>query len=56
MALFRPEDEERLSKILDAFDTLMTENLSPIREYLREQVGEEYDYDEIRLARLFREG
>ncbi len=34
----------------------MTENLSPVREYLREQWDEIYDYDEIRLARLFREG
>ncbi len=49
----RPLDEERLGQILGAFRTLSTEALSPVREYLYETFGEEYDYDEVRLARLF---
>ena len=49
----RPLDEERLGKILDAFRTLSTEALSPVREYLAETYEEEFDYDEVRLARLF---
>ena len=51
---FRMDDTVRLEKILDAFDVLMTENLSPVREYLIEQHGWDFDYDEIRLARFFR--
>ncbi len=51
---FRMEDTVRLEKIVDAFDVLMTENLSPVREYLIEQHGWEFHYDEIRLARFFR--
>lgn len=34
----------------------MTTNLLPVREYLKEKYGEEYDFDEVRLARFFREG
>ena len=49
----RPEDEERLTRIIDAFDILQTRSLSPVREYLTEQYGEEFSYDEVRLARLF---
>ena len=49
----RPLDEERLGRILDAFRTLSTEALSPVREYLYETYDEAYDYDEVRLARLF---
>lgn len=49
----RPEDEDRLAQILDAFDVLQTESLSPVREYLTEQYDEEFGYDEVRLARLF---
>lgn len=49
----RPLDEERLSQILGAFRILATKNLAPIKEYLYETYDEEYDYDEIRLARLF---
>jgi hypothetical protein len=49
----RPADEERLGQILGAFRTLSTEALSPVREYLYENFGDEYDYDEVRLARLF---
>ena len=53
LSKFRPEDEERLAHILDAFRRLSTEALSPVREYLFETFGDEYDYDEVRLARLF---
>lgn len=49
----RPLDEDRLGRILDGFRALSTEALSPVREYLAETYGEEYDYDEVRLARLF---
>lgn len=49
----RPLDEERLARILEWFQTLSTEALSPVREYLFETHGEDYDYDEVRLARLF---
>lgn len=49
----RPLDEERLARILDGFRALSTEALSPVREYLYETFGDEYDYDEVRLARLF---
>lgn len=49
----RPLDEERLVRILDAFRVLSTENLSPVREYLFDTYGDEYDFDEVRLARLF---
>jgi hypothetical protein len=52
---YRPDDEERLGVILGGFSALSTEALSPVREYLYETYGEEYDYDEVRLARLFRE-
>ena len=48
----RPLDEERLGQILGAFRTLSTEALSPVREYLYETFGEEYDYDEVRLLSL----
>ena len=50
---FRPEDEERLGRILDGFRALSSEALSPVREYLFDTYGDEYDYDEVRLARLF---
>jgi hypothetical protein len=53
LSKIRPSDEERLAQILDAFTVLSTENLSPVREYLFEKYGDEYDYDEVRLARLF---
>lgn len=49
----RPEDGERLEKILWAFRFLETKNLSPIREYLLDIHDETFDYDEVRLARLF---
>ncbi len=49
----RPPDEERLATILGAFERLSTEALSPVREYLYETYGDEYDYDEVRLARIF---
>ena len=52
---YRPEDEERLGQILGGFSALSTDALSPVREYLFETYGEDYDYDEVRLARLFRE-
>lgn len=52
---YRPEDEERLGRILGGFAALSTESLSPVREYLFETYGEDFDYDEVRLARLFRE-
>jgi PIF1-like helicase/Helix-turn-helix domain len=53
LSKIRPSDEDRLSQILDAFTVLSTESLSPVREYLFEKYGDEYDYDEVRLARLF---
>lgn len=53
ISYLRPDDEERLAQILDAFDVLQTESLSPVREYLIEQYDEEFGYDEVRLARLF---
>lgn len=49
----RPLDEERLARILNGFRVLSTEALSPVREYLYDTYGDEYDYDEVRLARLF---
>ena len=52
---YRPEDEERLGQLLGGFSALSTDALSPVREYLFETYGEDYDYDEVRLARLFRE-
>lgn len=51
---FRPEDTERLAIILSGFEALSTDALSPVREYLFETYGEHYDYDEVRIARLFR--
>lgn len=53
ISYLRPDDEERLAQILDAFDVLQTESLSPVREYLGERYDEEFGYDEVRLARLF---
>lgn len=53
ISYLRPDDDERLAQILDAFDVLQTESLSPVREYLTEQYDEEFGYDEVRLARLF---
>lgn len=53
ISYLRPDDEDRLLQILDAFDALQTESLSPVREYLMEQYGGEFGYDEVRLARLF---
>jgi PIF1-like helicase/Helix-turn-helix domain len=54
LEMYRPEDEERLERILGGFSALSTESLSPVREYLFETYGEDFDYDEVRLARLFR--
>lgn len=51
---FRPEDPERLSLILSWFEALSTDALSPVREFLFETYGEHFDYDEVRIARLFR--
>lgn len=50
----RPSDTLRLEKILEAFDLLLTENISPVREYMQEHYNDSYDFDEIRMARLFR--
>ncbi|GAB0174292.1 MAG: AAA family ATPase [Candidatus Altimarinota bacterium] len=51
---FRLEDTERLSIILSGFEALSTDALSPVREYLFETYGEHFDFDEVRIARLFR--
>ena len=40
---------DRLQKIREALDVCGDEYLKPIREYL----GPEFEYDELRLARLF---
>ncbi len=49
----RPLDEDRLTTVLAIFRKLDTTSLSPVKEYLEEEYDEIYDYDEIRLARLF---
>ncbi len=53
ISLYRPTDEERLSLIHKAFQTVGTLSLSSIREFLHDMEDEEFDYDEIRIARLF---
>lgn len=53
LALYRPEDEERLAIIHDAFVALGTLQLGPVREHLCDTYEEEYSFDEIRIARLF---
>lgn len=50
---YRPEDEERLLVIHDAFISLGTLQLSPVHNYLYERYGGEYSFDELRMARLF---
>jgi ATP-dependent DNA helicase PIF1 len=45
----KPDDTDRLNLILSTFDELQTESLSRVRESL----GEGFNYDEIRIARLF---
>jgi ATP-dependent DNA helicase PIF1 len=50
---YRPADEERLSQIIKGFIILSTLSLSPVREYLRDIHDEDFDYDEVRIARLF---
>ena len=50
---YRPEDDEGLRRIHDAFIELMTLSLSPVREYMRDVHDEDVSYDEIRIARLF---
>ncbi len=50
---FRPGDEERLARILDVFRRLSTDSLSPVKEYLEDEYDGIYDYDELRMARLF---
>ncbi len=50
---FRPDDEARLARIVDAFRRLSTESLSPVKEYLEDEYDGIYDYDELRVARLF---
>ena len=49
----RPLDEDRLATVLAIFRKLDTTSLSLVKEYLEEEYDEIYDYDEIRLARLF---
>jgi len=53
ISFYRPSDEERLSLIHKAFQTVGTLSLSSIREFLYDMEDEEFDYDEIRIARLF---
>lgn len=50
---YRPADEERLSQIISWFIALGTLSLSPVREYLYDTYDEEFDYDEVRIARFF---
>ena len=50
---YRPTDEERLSQIIWGFIALGTLSLSPVREYLYDTYDEEFDYDEVRIARFF---
>jgi len=45
----RPADESRLTRILSTFEQLHTTSLTPVREIL----GDDYGYDELRFARLF---
>ena len=49
----RPLDEDRLATVLAIFRKLDTTSLSVVKGYLEEEYDEIYDYDEIRLARLF---
>ncbi len=49
----RPLDEDRLATVLAIFRKLDTTSLSLVKGYLEEEYDEIYDYDEIRLARLF---
>ena len=48
IAHLKPTDE-RFEKIKQAFATANTQMLTPVKNLL----GEEYSYDELRLARLF---
>jgi PIF1-like helicase/Helix-turn-helix domain len=50
---YRPTDEERLHTIHQAFITIGSYSLSSAREYLADNTDEEFDYDELRIARLF---
>ncbi len=50
---YRPTDEERLSQIISWFIALGTLSLSPVREYLYDTYDDEFDYDEVRIARFF---
>ncbi len=45
----KPQNEMRFNEIKEAFLKTAQPNLSPVREIL----GEEYSYDELRLVRLF---
>lgn len=53
ISYLRPEDDDNLNRILEAFDGCETTSLTPIREYLTETYGGSWGYDEIRFARLF---
>jgi hypothetical protein len=50
---YRPTDEERLSMIHKGFVMIGSTSLTTVREYLADIHDEEFDYDELRIARLF---
>ncbi len=50
---YRPTDEERLSQIHKGFVMIGSTSLTTVREYLADIHDEEFDYDELRIARLF---
>lgn len=50
---YRPEDEQRMKYIHDAFVAVATLQLAAVRQHLFDTYEEEYTYDEIKLARLF---
>lgn len=53
LALYRPDDEWRLGIIHEAFINESTLQLWLARQYLQNAHGENYSFDEIRIARLF---
>jgi hypothetical protein len=53
LAPYRPEDEQRLGVIHDAFVDLGTLQLGRVYEHLCDMHEEEFSFDELRIARLF---
>jgi ATP-dependent DNA helicase PIF1 len=49
----KPEGDDRMIDIHNAFIEIGTLSLSPVREFLRSLHDEDYSYDELRMARIF---